>query len=360
MAPDDRDVTAGTRAVTVEARALIEEAIDQYLQHLQAARGTRDNTLDAYRRDLAQFCRFCREVHGYKHLDEIRPATVRGFIAGQQARKMSRRTCARKLSSIKSLFRYASATRMLESNPARPIHAPRLPRLLPRPLTAPEAERVLDCEQGSPQRDSALAARDRAIIETLYASGVRASELVGLELGDLDLGRGIIKVMGKGRKERLVPIGRKAVAALRSYLSLARPSLLGAQSTGALFLNYRGHRLTRRSLGRIVNEAGAPSGKRVTPHTWRHSFATHLLDGGADLRSVQEMLGHASLRTTQIYTGVTLERLRRIYEQAHPRHEPGGAGNEPGADRYGQQLQDQVQTEVRYGDQGHDRNRGPA
>jgi site-specific recombinase XerD len=321
----------GDRGTGAGLKVGLDQAILSFLAHLRAVRGHSPNTVDAYRRDLEQFRRFCLETGGGGGPDGgITGLTIRGFLARQLARNLERRSLARRLSCLRSFFRYCLAEQLCAADPTRVVRGPRLPRRLPYPLTAPQVRRMLDAD-APPGRDPALAIRDRAIAETLYASGVRASELVGLDLRDVDLGRGIIKVMGKGRKERLVPIGQMAVLALRSYLRDGRPALIAAgQACGAapagdaVFLNHRGGRLTRRSLGRVISAVAAratDTGKPVTPHTWRHTFATHLLEGGADLRSVQEMMGHASLRSTQIYTEVTLKRLREVYEAHHPRHE---------------------------------------
>lgn len=305
-------------------------AIDRYLAHLRALRGHSPHTVDAYGVDLRQFLEFFEQTGGGAGA-KIGPATIRGFVARLLAGGLGRKTLARKLSCLRSFFRYCLAEGLCGEDPTRTVRGPRLARSLPYPLTKPEAQSLLEAAP-PPGRSPALVLRDRAIAETLYASGVRASELVGLNLRDLDPGRGIIKVMGKGRKERMVPIGRLAAQALREYLASGRPQLAGARPPGtplpeAVFLNRRGGRLTRRSLGRVVSGVAAGRldrgrGRAVTPHTWRHTFATHLLEGGADLRSVQEMLGHSSLRSTQIYTEVTVERLRGVYERAHPRHEP--------------------------------------
>ncbi len=318
----------------------LELAISSYLDYMQVKHAS-PHTLEAYRRDLGQFLASLASASDPQQvLDaEIRPAAVRRFMADKTADKLARSSVARKLSCLRSFFRYACVEGYYKADPTKLVRSPRLPRRLPRPLTQSEAARMLDRKAPAPLRPE-LAERDVAIMETLYAGGVRASELVGLDLRDLDLSRGMLKVMGKGGKERLVPVGSKAIAALGRYLQGSRPRLLSGATDPdpqAVFLNSKGGRLTRRSLHRVVrySAAGFDGGFAVSPHTWRHSFATHLLERGADLRVVQELLGHASLRSTQIYTKVSAERLRLVYERAHPRSglaSGAGAaeGKEPG------------------------------
>lgn len=307
-------------------RADLADLTAEYLRYLAVVRRASSHTVDAYRRDLGQFAAYCRQ----RQVADPSATEVRGFMAEVLARGLARKTVARKLSCLRSLFAYGVQHELCAHDPTKGIRSPRLPRKLPRPLTQPEAAQALAAT--SSKQPPALSLRDQAMVEMLYASGIRASELVGLDLDDLDLGRGIVKVMGKGSKERLVPLGRPAIGALRLYLAQGRPVLRAKDQhkTDAVFLNARGGRLTRRSLGRIVNRHGCQIDRPrpVTPHTWRHSFATHLLERGADLRSVQEMLGHASLRSTQVYTQVSAERLREVYESSHPRHH---AGDDPGA-----------------------------
>jgi integrase/recombinase XerC len=221
---------------------------------------------------------------------------------------------ARKLASLRALFRWLERTERIATDPAASLRTPRRDRPLPKVLSREEIDRLL----AAPEGDTILARRDRAILETLYSAGLRASELVGLDVENLDLAGGVVRVRGKGRKERLALLGAPATRAVREYLELRRAKGL---ADPALFLNHRGGRLTARSVQRVLERTLIAAGLagRATPHTLRHSFATHLLDAGADLRAVQEFLGHASLSTTQIYTHVTTEKLKEIYDRAHPR-----------------------------------------
>jgi len=310
---------AGKRIYALSAAR---DAVRPFLQNLKV-RNFSPNTVDAYRRDLDQFFSFCLR----SGKDEVDHRVVREFLASLVSRGSCRSTVARKLSSLRSLYRFMEDHSGLSGNPMTAVKSPRLPRHLPRPLTQSQAKLALDHRPGgssSPELDC----RNLAILETLYATGVRASELAGLNRRDLDLQRGLLMVMGKGQKARIVPVGNQAVAALRRYVREVRSKHASAASAAdreALFLSVRGRRLSRRDLHRIVRRecAGLAVERPVGPHTWRHSYATHLLEGGADLRSVQELLGHASLRSTQIYTKVTAERLREVYERTHPRSRTG-------------------------------------
>lgn len=293
---------------------------DGFLAYLRA-RGASLHTVDAYRRDLGQFAATCTQAN----CEVVDPQAVRLYLAALAGRGVARRSAARKLSCLRSLFKWALQEGMALHDPTGGIQTPRLPKSLPYPLTKPEARVIVETPAAARLPEAAI--RNTAIVELLYATGIRASELVGLDLNDLELADGLVKVMGKGAKERLVPMGRHAVASLQRYLRDARPGLAqratAEHPSAALFLNSRGGRLTRRSLHRIVRRTarGIPRIREVSPHTWRHTFATHLLEGGADLRAVQELLGHSSLRSTQIYTKVTVGQLQRIYRRTHPRQE---------------------------------------
>jgi integrase/recombinase XerC len=236
--------------------------------------------------------------------------TIRKYLSFLH-RKNKKSSIARKISTLRSFFKYMVKEQLTPSNPAKTVSTPKVEKFLPTTLTVDEAFRLME----SPATNGRL--RDRAILELLYSSGLRVGELVGLNLNQLDLDLGIVKVMGKGRKERIVPVGLKAVQALKAYLE-ERGTLEGGE---ALFVNSRGGRLTDRSVGRLVKKYTKRSGifRKVSPHSLRHSFATHLLDAGADIREIQEMLGHASLSTTQRYTHLSLGRLMEVYDKAHPR-----------------------------------------
>jgi integrase/recombinase XerD len=296
---------------------------ERYLDHLAVERGLSENTLVAYRRDLRRYAAFLqhREVEDPEAVDE---GTVRSFVAslsagthGPDDAPYRATSVARTLSAVRSFHRFLLREGVTDRDPAAAIPQPRLPRSLPRPLPVDDVRRLLE----APDDGSATGLRDRAILELLYGSGLRISELTGMDVDDLDLEGGSLRVLGKGGKEREVPLGSFGLEAVGAYLSRGRPALATAASRSALFLNARGGRLSRQScarlLGRYVRLAGID--RRVTLHTLRHSFATHLLEGGADVRVVQELLGHASVATTQIYTLVTARHLREVYDESHPR-----------------------------------------
>lgn len=289
-----------------------------YLSALRAERDVSPHTLAAYRHDLTGFNAWARRggVTGLRAVDR---KLLRRYISYLTQLGYARRSIARKVSALRSLLAWAVLTDVISANPAEGLGAPKLDKPLPKVLPATEAARL--CEL--PPTDDPVGLRDRALLELLYGSGLRIAEACGLDLGDVDLAAATVLVTGKGRKQRQVPLSEPAVTALEVYLQDARTPLLKrgkGQAAEALFLNLRGARLgprtVRASLARLLRAEGSPV---VSPHVLRHSFATHLLDGGADLRSVQEMLGHSSLATTQIYTHVSTERLRTVYEQSHPR-----------------------------------------
>jgi integrase/recombinase XerD len=296
--------------------------ISRFLDYLAVERGLAKNTLDAYGRDLGRYAAYLQAegVTDATHADE---QTVSGFVASLGAREYAEgqryrpSSVARALAAVRTFHLFLLREGETSANPSEGVARPKVPRTLPRPLSLGEVEAIL----AAPTEADPAGIRDRAILETLYGAGLRISELVGLDVDEVDLGEASVRVMGKGSKERMVPLGRFAVAALESYLTRARPALARSKSGAALFLNQRGGRLTRQGATRVLKVAASRAGvtKRVTPHTLRHSFATHLLEGGADVRVVQELLGHATLATTQIYTLVTGERLREEYFSAHPR-----------------------------------------
>lgn len=296
------------------------DPVAAFLSWLRVEKNYSPATLRAYAADLDQFARFCAGADLAAPRPPLDPQavtlrTVRGFLAELAVRGLKSSSLGRKLAALRSFFRFLNREGLLEGNPARPIPSPAKPKTLPAVLTVDEASRLLETPGGPPR--SPL--RDRALLELLYSSGLRVSELTGLDLEDLDLHGGAVRVRGKGRKERIVPVGRKAVDAIEDYLARERR---GGRAGGALFLNVRdGGRLTSRSVHRLVGARALRQGwrKRISPHALRHSFATHLLGGGADLRAIQEMLGHSSLSTTQRYTRLDLEQLTRVYESAHPR-----------------------------------------
>jgi integrase/recombinase XerD len=296
--------------------------VARLLDFLTVERGLSRNTLEAYRRDLTRYARYL-EQRGIRDATAVDEATVAGFVASlsgaeyAEGRRYRASSVARALAAVRSLHSFLWREGDVAVDPAEGVARPRVPKNLPRPLPVSDVEAIL----AAPPEGEVSGIRDRAILETLYGAGLRISELVGLDVDDVDLDEGSVRVLGKGSKERVVPLGRMAAQAVASYLSRARPALARDASGAALFLNARGGRLTRQGVTGILKKAAARAGvrKRVTPHTLRHSFATHLLEGGADVRVVQELLGHATLATTQIYTLVTSERLREEYFSAHPR-----------------------------------------
>jgi integrase/recombinase XerC len=292
--------------------------VARFLAHLEQARDASEHTLRAYAVDLAQLLETLAEA-GVERAEDVKPRHLRRFLARLDALGLARTTVQRKLSAARSLFGRLVDEGRLELHPATGLRQRRGTRHLPGALDPDEVEALLT----APDRTSATGRRDRALLELIYSAGTRASETVGIDRADLDLDRGLVRVWGKGRKERLAPIGSHARAALEEYLDDPERPTPTEGHEAAVFLNGRGGRLTTRSLQRVVEKQALAAGlrRRPTPHTLRHSFATHLLDAGADLRSVQELLGHAHLVTTQIYTHISLEQLRRVYERAHPRAE---------------------------------------
>jgi integrase/recombinase XerD len=291
----------------------LDPALSAHLRALRLEKGLSEHTVESYRRDLTQFAAFLADRS--TTLIGASAEDVRGFLAGGVWRPSTR---ARKTAAIRSFYRRAVLTDIVQVDPTRSLAGPRLESGLPRTLTVEEVERLLAAPKAGPR-----GLRDRALLETLYGAGLRASEALALRLQDVDLDVGFVRTVGKGDKERVVPLGRKAIEALRAYNERGRPLLgkPGALKAPELFLNDRGRRLSRQGLHLIIKayarQAGLPDD--VSAHTLRHSFATHLLEGGADLRAVQEMLGHADLSTTQIYTHVSSAHLQKIYRDAHPR-----------------------------------------
>lgn len=296
----------------------LHEDVDDYLHTLAATRGASEHTHRAYGGDLRDLSSFL-EARGTEDFAEVTPRTLRAWLAELEDRGLAGSTLQRKLSAARSLFQHLLEHGRIRTHPATGLRRRRGSRELPTCLTREEVGALLD----APDVTTTRGRRDRALLEVMYSAGTRAAETIGIDVQDLTLGArdGLVRVLGKGRKERRAPLGSWAVAALRSYLDDGgRPAALEAAGD-AVFLNQRGGRLSTRSLQNLVRRHALAAGMRrvPTPHTLRHSFATHLLDAGADLREVQELLGHAHLVTTQIYTHVSIEGLRQVYEQAHPR-----------------------------------------
>jgi len=295
--------------------------LDRFVDYLRAARNASEHTVRGYATDIAQFIGFLESEELGTNPADIDSRTMRRYLARLQKQGIGKRSVARKLSSLRSFFKHLQRKGLIESDPTTGLPSPKLEKRLPKFLRSEQVEALLQ----RPDTSDPFGMRDAAILEALYASGVRVSELVGLDLEDLDLSAGEAKVLGKGSKERIALLGRFAREALASYLSFGRPKLLPSTEDGpreqALFLNKDGGRLTDRSIRRILNTYfGQVSDEmKISPHALRHSFATHMMENGADLRSIQELLGHASISTTQIYTHVSRERLKQVYEAAHPR-----------------------------------------
>jgi integrase/recombinase XerC len=286
-----------------------------FLRHLEVERGASPHTLRSYRVDLDDFAGFLARTAPGTALTAVDARGVRAWVADLHARRLAPASIGRRIAAVRSWFTFLVRRGVVAANPARDVRSPRVPKLLPNFLPVDEAKALVDGD-GVRTTDPA---RDRAILELLYASGLRVSELSGLDLDDVEPSERLLRVRGKGGKERVVPYGGAAARALSTYLR-AR-----GHTEGALFRNPRGGRLTVRSIRSIVRRSARAAGltRRVTPHTLRHSFATHLLDGGADLRMIQELLGHSRLSTTQRYTHVTPDRLAAVYDQAHPRAHRG-------------------------------------
>jgi integrase/recombinase XerD len=294
--------------------SLMDELADQFINYLRVERGLADNTVQAYSRDLSRFFFFLEER-------KITPLEIsREQISehlGILARGLSSKSVVRNISTIKTFFRFLVSEGIIKSSPARLLESPRLSRRLPDVLSKAEVERLLS----QPDPSKPLGQRDRAMLELLYATGLRVSELVGLKTSNINLDAGYVRTLGKGSKERIVPMGEKAMEALKEHLSDGRQKMEKGATSPYLFLNLRGEPITRQGFWKIIKRHGRDAliKKKITPHSIRHSFASHLLEAGADLRSVQVMLGHADISTTQIYTHVTRERLKELHERCHPR-----------------------------------------
>ena len=299
---------------------MIEKLSLDFIAKLEHENGFSEHTLRAYHKDLLQFDNFLK-VEKRSSLESINHILLRRFLAVLRSKNYSKTTIARKLASIRSFFKFLIREGELASNPFEMLRTPKQDKKLPHFLSINEVDVLLE----APDRSTVMGLRDMAIMETLYSTGIRVSELVGLDESNIDFFAGMIRVHGKGKKERLVPIGSHAIKAINEYLDSRsngkKKEEKSVSRSEPLFLNKFGGRLTARSVARSLNKYLKMSGVNLltSPHTFRHSFATHLLDKGADLRSVQEMLGHSSLSTTQVYTHITTERLKNVYDKAHPR-----------------------------------------
>jgi integrase/recombinase XerC len=305
----------------------MEKAIEEFGAHLATERNLSPHTLRSYLADVRQFRQYLEEnglipldTLERGHLEAIDHVAVRSFLSSQYRRKVRKVTIVRKIAALRTFFNYLLREGRVRVNPAEMVQAPKAEKYLPTFLPVEEMFSLLNLKFA----DDAAGSRDRAMLELFYSSGMRVSELTGLNLGDIDFGQNLVKVRGKGKKERIVPVGDQALRSVQEYLA-ARSEFLqrqqGIDADPPLFLSRGGRRITPRSVARIVDRYVLLSGisKKVSPHTLRHSFATHLLDAGADLRAIQELLGHANLSTTQKYTSVSMAKLMEIYDQAHPK-----------------------------------------
>lgn len=294
----------------------MEEAVDQFLQYISVERGLSPNTVSSYRRDLLRFAAFARSK-GYQNPDSIPRGFLTTFLGELQSNGLSPPSLRRQLAALRSFYRFLISEDIVTSDPTLNVESPRGWQKLPKTLTMEEVNRLLDYPKGS----SPAGLRDNALIELLYATGLRISELVYMTLPAINLEVGYVIATGKGQKQRIIPLGEIALKKLRTYLSEARPLLAKGRLTDVVFLNRSGRRLSRQGCWKLLRKYARRSGIRrlVSPHMLRHSFATHLLDRGADLRSIQIMLGHADLSTTQIYTQVSRARLKELHQRLHPR-----------------------------------------
>ena len=297
----------------------MQSAVARFLQYLRVERNASDLTIKSYREDLDALVEYLNDSQGAAPAPgQVSTVELRGYVAALHEAGYAKSTIARRLASLRSFFRFGQREGWTKANPAKPLRNPRKSRVLPHFLSSDDVGLLL----GAPGKDDPQGLRDRAILEVLYSAGLRVSELAGLNAADLDLPGSSVRVRGKGRRERIAPIGSYAARALKDWLAVRRVSAREKNGPDApVFVNKFGRRLTTRSVGRLLEKHLRATGldRRTTPHTLRHSFATHLLDRGADIRSVQELLGHKSLVTTQIYTHVSTAGLRAAYERAHPR-----------------------------------------
>lgn len=296
----------------------MKEEIDAFLDSLKA--GFSNNTILAYQNDLNQIAKFVQAKSSSPNLaqwSQVNRDLLMSYMVNLKERHYSTTTVARKTAAVRSFFSYLVKEGKLKTDPSRNLGLPKVGKALPKPISVYQVRQLLE----QPKQNTPEAKRDKAMLELIYASGMRVSELMGLNLNDVSLNQGHVRCFGKGSKERIIPIHQQAVDFLREYITTARPAILRNNDDKALFLNRRGERLTRQGFWQILKgyAKSAGLGNDVTPHTLRHSFATHLLSGGADLRAVQTLLGHANISTTQVYTQVTSEQMRQVYDKAHPR-----------------------------------------
>jgi len=303
------------RATSLPAHTPLASEFEAFLNYARVEKGLAANSIASYRRDLAEFEGFLRRQE--KGLKKVSREEIRGFLASLFQRGLSARSVARHLVSLRNVFRFLLRDGKLQIDPTAEIDAPRIGQSLPKYLTAEEVETLLQ----QPDASSSPGLRDKAMLELLYATGMRVSELIGLRWEDFEMNLGVVRCLGKGNKERLIPVGKSAMREVEAYVQRGRPGMAKRHNSPFLFLNQRGGKLSRVGFWKILGHYGRAAGfaTALTPHVVRHSFATHLLERGADLRSIQLMLGHSDISTTQIYTHVLKERLKQVYQEHHPR-----------------------------------------
>lgn len=294
----------------------MKELIDTFIDYITVERGLSDNTVSSYRGDLSAYINFISK-RNITVLSKTTKNNVTGFMLYQKDRGVSAGSIARRLAAIKSFYRFLVRERLLQEDPSSLVDTPKLWKKIPQTLSVNEVERLLS----QPNIRQKQGIRDKAIIETLYACGMRVSEAVNLKIKDVNLEVGFLRCVGKGNKERVIPLGKKASASIERYIELSRPHLLGGKESPFVFISRLGRKISRQSFWKLIKKYARTAGikKSIKPHILRHSFATHLLERGADLRSVQEMLGHANISTTQIYTHIDRDRLKTIHRKFHPR-----------------------------------------
>lgn len=296
----------------------MEDHVKDFKHFLIVEKGLANNTIQSYERDLKSYIHFLREIEYIKSLNDVQRIHIVHFLGRLKEQGKSSRTLARHIASVRAFHQFLLRDKATEQDPTVHIETPKLERTLPKVLSLQEVEKLLD----APKPGDHYGIRDKAMLELLYATGIRVSELIGLDIDHVHLTMGFVRCIGKGNKERIIPVGRTAAEAIKHYLEVGRPRFVSKKHREqALFLNHQGNRLTRQGFWKILKKLTKEAGieKELTPHTLRHSFATHLLENGADLRAVQEMLGHADISTTQIYTHVTKTRLKDVYSKFHPR-----------------------------------------
>lgn len=294
----------------------MDRTLQDFIHYLSVEKGLAKNTLESYNRDLCGFIAYLKQS-GVQNVEDTSRTAIIGYLASLQKNGKATATLSRNLASIRSFYSYLFQEKFIVENPAADLESPKLEKKLPRVLSTQEVDVLLD----QPDQVHVTGIRDKAMLEVIYATGIRVSELMSLDIGDINLDAGFIRCLGKGTKERIIPLGSVAVRHVSRYLNEGRPKLIRQNGEAAMFVNQHGNRLTRQGFWKILKKYARSAGitKDITPHTMRHSFATHLLENGADLRSVQEMLGHADISTTQIYTQITKRKLHDIYQKTHPR-----------------------------------------